>query len=56
MFIAKSPKCEECYHSINCKCTSSCNCNEICSEVCKIVNDTDEYEGEYIYDIVVFTE
>jgi len=51
-FIAKCPKCEECYHSINCECNSSCNCNEIGSDVCKIVNDKDE--GEDINGIDLF--
>jgi hypothetical protein len=53
-FIAKCPKCKECYHSINCECNSSCNCDEIGYDVCKIVNDKDEYEGEDINDIYLF--
>ena len=53
-FIAKCPKCKECYHSINCECDSSCNCCEKGSYVCKIVNDKDEYDGEDINDIDLF--
>jgi hypothetical protein len=52
--IRKCPKCEECNHSINCECNSSCNCDEKSSEVCKIVNDKDEYDGEDINDIDLF--